>query len=100
MKNEPYKIELINDLGEGEKISFYTQGDFTDLCAGPHVMDISKIKAVKTAVFYRGILEGHEKNKMLQRIYGVSFPKASELEAHLQALEQAKLRDHNKWDVN
>ena len=96
MKAEPYKVELINDLGKDEIISFYSQGDFTDLCAGPHIMDISKIKAVKLLSTTGAYWRGSEKNKMLQRIYGVSFPKASELEAHLEALEQAKLRDHNK----
>lgn len=96
MADEPYKIELINDLPEGETISFYRQGDFLDLCAGPHVMDVSKIKAVKLLSVTGAYWRGNEKNKMLKRIYGVSFLKASELEEHLKKLEEAKLRDHNK----
>ena len=96
MKNEPYKQELINDLAEGEEISFYKQGDFTDLCAGPHLTSTGKIKAVKILSSSGAYWKGSEKNKMLQRIYAISFPKASELEAYLQLLEEAKQRDHRK----
>jgi len=95
-KNESYKVELINDLPEGEVISFYKQGDFTDLCRGPHLPSTGSIKAVKLLSTSGAYWRGSEKNKMLQRIYGVSFPKASELEAHLQFLEEAKQRDHRK----
>ncbi len=96
MADEPYKVELINDLPEGETISFYRQGEFLDLCAGPHVMDVSKIKAIKLLSVTGAYWRGSEKNKMLKRIYGISFLKASELEEHLKKLEEAKLRDHNK----
>ena len=96
MENEPYKQELINDLAEGEEISFYKQGDFTDLCAGPHLTSTGKIKAVKILSSSGAYWKGSEKNKMLQRIYAISFPKASELEAYLQLLEEAKQRDHRK----
>ena len=80
MKDEPYKVELINDLPEGEEISFYKQGDFTDLCAGPHLMSTGKVKAVKIINFAGAYWRGNEKNKMLQRVYAISFPKASELD--------------------
>ena len=96
MENEPYKQELINDLAEGEEISFYKQGDFTDLCAGPHLTSTGKIKAVKILSSSGAYWKGSEKNKMLQRIYAISFPKASELEAYLQLLQEAKQRDHRK----
>ena len=96
MENEPYKQELINDLAEGEEISFYKQGAFTDLCAGPHLTSTGKIKAVKILSSSGAYWKGSEKNKMLQRIYAISFPKASELEAYLQLLEEAKQRDHRK----
>jgi threonyl-tRNA synthetase len=96
MKNEPYKVELINDLPEGEEISFYKQGDFTDLCAGPHLMSTGKVKAVKIINFAGAYWRGSEKNKMLQRVYAISFPKASELEDYLAKLEEAKERDHRK----
>lgn len=96
MKDEPYKVELINDLPEGEEISFYKQGDFTDLCAGPHLMSTGKVKAIKLLASSGAYWRGSEKNKMLQRIYGVSFPKASQLEEHLALLEEAKQRDHRK----
>ncbi len=96
MKDEPYKQELINDLAEGEEISFYKQGDFTDLCAGPHLMSTGKVKAVKILSSSGAYWRGSEKNKMLQRIYAISFPKASQLEEHLQLLEEAKERDHRK----
>ena len=96
MKNEPYKQELINDLPEGEEISFYQQGDFTDLCAGPHVMSTGKIKTVKILSSSGAYWRGSEKNKMLQRIYAISFPKASLLQEYLDLLEEAKKRDHKK----
>ena len=96
MKDEPYKQELINDLAEGEEISFYKQGEFTDLCAGPHLMSTGKVKAVKILSSSGAYWRGSEKNKMLQRIYAISFPKASQLEEHLQLLEEAKERDHRK----
>ena len=96
MKDEPYKVELINDLPEGEEISFYKQGEFTDLCAGPHLMSTGKVKAVKLLASSGAYWRGSEKNKMLQRIYGVSFPKTSSLEEHLAFLEEAKQRDHRR----
>ena len=96
MKDEPYKCELINDLADGEEISFYKQGEFTDLCAGPHLMSTGKIKAVKILNNSGAYWRGDEHNKMLQRIYAISFPKASLLEEHLQLLEEAKQRDHRK----
>ncbi len=96
MKDEPYKVELINDLPEGEVISFYKMGDFTDLCAGPHLMSIKNVKAVKLLKSTGAYWKGNENNKMLSRIYGTAFLKKSELEAHLEALEEAKKRDHNK----
>lgn len=95
-KDEPYKVELIEDLPEGVTISFYRQGEFCDLCAGPHLMDISKLKAIKLLSVTGAYWRGSEKNKMLQRIYGISFPKASELEEYLVRLEEAKKRDHRK----
>ena len=94
--DEPYKQEIINDLPDGETISFYRQGEFVDLCAGPHLYDLKKIKAIKLTSCTGAYWRGDAKNKMLQRIYGVSFPKASELEEHLAKLEEAKKRDHNK----
>ncbi len=96
MKDEPYKIELINDLADGEVISFYKQGDFTDLCAGPHVNYTSKVKAYKLLSATGAYWRGNEKNKMLQRIYGTAFSNKEELQAHLEQLEEAKKRDHNK----
>ena len=96
MKDEPYKVELINDLPEGEETSFYKQGEFTDLCAGPHLMSTGKVKAVKLLASSGAYWRGSEKNKMLQRIYGVSFPKTSSLEEHLAFLEEAKQRDHRR----
>ncbi len=96
MKDEPYKVELIQELPEGEEISFYRQGDFTDLCAGPHLFDVKNVKAVALLSATGAYWRGNEKNKMLQRIYGVSFPKKSMLEEHLVQLEEAKKRDHNK----
>ncbi|WP_143317110.1 threonine--tRNA ligase [Clostridium sp. HBUAS56017] len=96
MKDEPYKVELINDLPEGEIISFYKMGDFTDLCAGPHLMSIKAVKAIKLIRTAGAYWKGSEKNKMLSRIYGTAFLKKSDLDAHLEALEEAKKRDHNK----
>ena len=96
MKDEPYKVELINELPEGEVISFYKQGDFTDLCAGPHVNYTSKVKAYKLLSATGAYWRGNEKNKMLQRIYGTAFATKDELNAHLEQLEEAKKRDHNK----
>ena len=95
-KGENYKVELIEELPEGEEISFYEQGDFVDLCAGPHLMSTGKEKAVKLLSSSGAYWKGDEKNKMLQRIYGISYPKASELEAYLKMLEEAKARDHRK----
>ncbi len=96
MKDEPYKIELINDLPEGEVISFYKQGEFCDLCAGPHINYTSKVKAYKLLSATGAYWRGDEKNKMLQRIYGTAFETKDELEKYLADLEEAKKRDHNK----
>lgn len=95
-KGEPYKVELINDLPDDAEISLYHQGPFLDLCAGPHVADTGKIKAVKLLNLAGAYWRGSEKNKMLQRIYGTSFPKKSMLDEHLLRLEEAKKRDHRK----
>ncbi len=96
MEGQPYKQELIEELPEGEEISFYKQGDFTDLCAGPHLMSTGKIKAIKILTSSGAYWRGSEKNKMLQRIYAISFPKASQLQEHLDFLEEVKQRDHRK----
>ena len=97
MKEEPYKLELIEEhAGKGEKISFYRQGEFTDLCAGPHLFDLSKIKAIALLSATGAYWRGDSDKAMLQRIYGVSFLKAADLEAHLAKLEEARKRDHNK----
>ena len=96
MKDQPYKQELIEELPEGEEISFYKQGDFTDLCAGPHLVSTGKIKAVKILSSSGAYWKGSEKNKMLQRIYAISFPKASQLQEYLDYLEEVKQRDHRK----
>lgn len=93
---EPYKKELINDLPEGEELSFFKQGEFVDLCAGPHVVSTSKVKAFKLLSVAGAYWRGSEKNKMLQRIYGTAFSKKSELEEYLNILEEAKKRDHRK----
>lgn len=93
---EDYKVELIEDLPEDEVLSFYKQGEFTDLCAGPHLMSTGKVKCVKLLSTSGAYWRGDEKNKMLQRIYAISFPKASLLEEHLAKLEEAKQRDHRK----
>lgn len=94
--SEPYKVELINDLPAGSTISFYKQGDFMDLCRGPHLPSTGKIKAFKLTSLTGAYWRGNEKNKMLTRIYGTAFEKKSELEEYLKKLEEAKLRDHNK----
>lgn len=96
MKDEPYKVELINDLPDDSTISFYKQGEFTDLCAGPHVNYTSKVKAFKLLNVAGAYWRGSEKNKMLQRIYGTAFKTKDELAEHLQRLEEAKKRDHRK----
>lgn len=95
-KNEPYKVELIEALPEGEEISFYKQGEFTDLCAGPHLMSTADVKAVKLLSSSGAYWRGDEHNKMLQRIYGISFPKASQADEYVKMLEEAKKRDHRK----
>ena len=96
-KKEPYKVELINEHAEkGEPISFYKQGEFTELCAGPHLMDMKVVKAFKLTNCTGAYWRGDAKNKMLCRVYGTAFPKASMLEEHLTMLEEAKKRDHRK----
>lgn len=95
-KDEPYKVELIQDLPEGSEISFYTQGDFVDLCAGPHLMSTGKVKSVKILSASSAYWRGDEKRETLQRIYAIAFPKNSELEEYLRLLEEAKQRDHRK----
>lgn len=97
MKDQPYKVELINEhSGKGEKISFYKQGDFTELCAGPHLMDVSPVKAIKLTSCTGAYWRGDEHNKMLSRIYGTAFPKKSMLDEYLARIEEAKKRDHRK----
>ncbi|HCI74194.1 MAG TPA: threonine--tRNA ligase, partial [Lachnospiraceae bacterium] len=95
-KDEPYKVQLIEDLPEGEEISFYTQGEFTDLCAGPHLMSTKPVKAFKLTSIAGAYWRGDEHNKMLTRIYGTAFPKKSELDEYLARIEEAKRRDHRK----
>ena len=95
-KNEDYKVELIEDLAEGEVISFYKQGEFVDLCAGPHLVSTGKVKSVKILSSSGAYWRGDEHNKMLQRIYAISFPKASMVEEYMQILEDRKARDHRK----
>ncbi|MDW8801285.1 threonine--tRNA ligase [Clostridium sp. A1-XYC3] len=95
-KGESYKVELIKDLEEGAVISFYKEGEFVDLCAGPHVPSTGKVKAVKLLSIAGAYWRGDEKNKMLQRIYGTAFEKKAELDEHLKMLEEAKKRDHRK----
>ncbi len=95
-KGEPYKVELIEDLPEDAEISFYEQGEFTDLCAGPHLMTTKPVKAFKLTSLAGAYWRGSEKNKMLTRIYGTAFTKKSELEEYLQRIEEAKKRDHRK----
>ena len=95
-KNEPYKVQLIEELPVGEEISLYTQGEFVDLCAGPHLFSTSAVKAFKLTSCTGAYWKGDSSNKMLQRIYGTAFPTKDELNAHLTMLEEAKKRDHNK----
>ena len=95
-ENEPYKVELAEGIADGEEISFYAQGDFTDLCAGAHLMSTGAVKAFKLTSATGAYWRGDSSKKMLCRVYGTAFPKASELEAHLTMLEEAKKRDHNK----
>ena len=95
-KNEPYKVELINDLPEGEKISLYKQGDYVDLCRGPHIPSTKYVKAFKLTSVAGAYWRGNEKNKMLQRVYGVAFKDKTSLETYLHNLEEAKKRDHRK----
>jgi len=94
--NEPYKVELINDLPEDSIISFYKQGEFVDLCAGPHLMSTKYVKAIKLTKIAGAYWRGNEKNKMLSRIYGTSFTKKSDLDEYLERGEEAKKRDHRK----
>ena len=93
---QAYKIELLADIPEGEEISFYTQGDFIDLCAGPHLASTGKVKEFKLTSLTGAYWRGNEKNKMLTRIYGTAFDKKAELEEYLKKLEEAKMRDHNR----
>ena len=95
-KGEPYKVELIEDLPEGETISFYQQGDFVDLCAGPHILYTKGIKAFKLTSIAGAYWRGSEKNKMLTRIYGTAFANKTDLESYLTMMEEAKKRDHRK----
>ena len=95
-KEEPYKVELIEDLPEDAIISFYKQGEFTDLCAGPHLMNTKTVKAFKLTSLAGAYWRGNEKNKMLTRIYGTSFTKKADLDEYLERLEEAKKRDHRK----
>ena len=95
-KNEPYKVQLIKELPEGETISFFKQGEFIDLCAGPHINRTGKVKAIKLLNTSSAYWKGNQENDSMQRIYGISFPKASQLEEHLKLLEEAKQRDHRK----
>ena len=95
-KKEDYKVQLIEELPEGEEISFYTQGEYIDLCAGPHITSTGKIKAIKLLSTSAAYWKGNQENDSMQRIYGIAFPKASLLEEHLKLLEEAKERDHRK----
>ncbi len=95
-KNEPYKVQLIKELPEGEIISFYRQGEFVDLCAGPHLFSTGAVKALKLTQCTGAYWKGDQNNKQLQRIYGTAFPTKDELRAYLEAVEEAKKRDHNK----
>ncbi len=95
-RGEQYKVEILRDLPDGERISQYQQGDFVDLCRGPHVPSTGKIKAFKLLTIAGAYWRGDERNKMLQRIYGTSFPSQKELTAHLEKIEEAKRRDHRK----
>ena len=93
---ESYKVELIKELDEAERISFYKQGEYEEFCAGPHISNVCQIKAIKLLSVAGAYWRGNEKNQMLTRIYGISFPKASQLEEYLHMLEEAKARDHRK----
>ena len=95
-RGELYKVELIENLDEDEEVSFYELGEFTDLCAGPHLYDTKKVKAIKLLSIAGAYWRGDEKNKMLQRIYGTTFEKKKDLEEYLNRLEEAKKRDHRK----
>jgi len=95
-KNEPYKVELIKEIPDNEEISFYKQGEFVDLCAGPHLMSTGMVKAIKVLSVAGAYWRGNENNKMLQRLYGISFPKKSMLEEYLKMIEEAKKRDHRR----
>ena len=95
-KGEPYKVQLINELPEDAVISFYKQGEFTDLCAGPHLFSTGAVKAFKLTQCTGAYWKGDQNNKMLQRVYGTAFPSKDELKAHLEAMEEARKRDHNK----
>ena len=95
-KNEPYKVQLIEELPEDTTISFYTQGEFTDLCAGPHLFSTGAVKAIKLTQCTGAYWKGDQKNKMLQRVYGIAFPSKDELNAYITMLEEARKRDHNK----
>ena len=95
-KDENFKVELIEDLPEDAIISFYKHGEFTDLCAGPHLMSTKYVKAFKLTQVAGAYWRGSEKNKMLSRIYGTAFTKKSDLDAHIERVEDAKKRDHNK----
>ncbi len=95
-KQESFKLELIRELPDSERISFYRQGDYAEFCAGPHIADLSRIKALKLLSVAGAYWRGNEKNQMLTRIYGISFPKASMLDDYLHQLEEAKARDHRK----
>ncbi len=95
-KNEPYKVQLIEELPEGEVISFYRQGEFVDLCAGPHLFSTAAVRAVKLTQCTGAYWKGDQNNKMLQRVYGIAYPSKEEMNAYLTAVEEAKKRDHNK----
>ena len=95
-RNEPYKVELVEDLPKGEEISFYEQGELVDLCAGPHLMSTKPVKAFKLTSIAGAYWRGDERNKMLTRIYGTAFPKKADLEEYLNKIEEAKKRDHRK----
>ena len=97
IKNDPYKLELLDDLEDGT-ITFYTQGEFTDLCRGPHIPHTGFIKAIKLTAVAGAYWRGDEKNKQLTRIYGITFPKNSELKEHLELIEEAKkTRSQKAW---
>ena len=95
-REENYKVELIKDLPKDEIITFYRQGDYAEFCAGPHITNTRNIKAIKLLSIAGAYWKGDENNRMLTRIYGISFPKASELEEYLKMVEEAKMRDHRK----